>query len=478
MKFTEARLETAIIELLGKQGYPHVLGETISREPGEVLIKEDLKNFLAGQYADDNITANEIDAIIRQLETLPASDLYESNKTIMKMVADGFLLKREDRNQKDLYIQLIDYSDLTAFRTPKAGEVATVIADPQKVYGTGNNIFKMVNQFEIFGYERRIPDGILYINGLPLVVFEFKSAVREDATIHDAFIQLTVRYKRDIPELFKYNAFLVISDGVNSKAGSFFAPYEFFYSWRQKRDPHPRSLSQGEKGEQYYRGGFEFSGLVDIARELRKKQTPAETVMWQLLRNRQCMGLKFRRQHQIGDYIVDFFCNERSLVIELDGAIHQNKEQHKKDTKRDAYLNALGFTILRIKNEEFLSNPESTLQNIVKTSLKASGSSPLGRGGGEGYISTGGSAAVGINTLYTLIQGLFNKHTLRDVIRNFIYLPDSSRKEEKILAAIPNTMRPPNSTPTSKPIAAPGEMARAAPISGPRAAARALPCSF
>ena len=437
MKFTEARLETAIIELLGKQGYPHVLGETISREPGEVLIKEDLKNFLAGQYAEDNITANEIDAIIRQLETLPASDLYESNKTIMKMVADGFLLKREDRNQKDLYIQLIDYSDLTAFRTPKAGEVATVIADPQKVYGTGNNIFKMVNQFEIFGYERRIPDGILYINGLPLVVFEFKSAVREDATIHDAFIQLTVRYKRDIPELFKYNAFLVISDGVNSKAGSFFAPYEFFYSWRQKRDPHPRPLSQGEKGEQCYRGGFEFSGLVDIARELRKKQTPAEAVMWQLLRNRQCMGLKFRRQHQIGDYVVDFFCNESSLVIELDGAVHQNKEQHKKDTKRDAYLNALGFTILRIKNEEFLSNPESTLQNIVKTSLKASGSSPLGRGGGEGYISTGGSAAVGINTLYTLIQGLLNKHTLRDVIRNFIYLPDSSRKEEKILCRYP-----------------------------------------
>src|SRR5690606_1744698 len=78
-----------------------------------------------------------------------------------------------------------------------------------------------------------IPDGILYINGLPLVVFEFKSAIREEATIHDAFIQLTVRYKRDIPELFKYNAFCVISDGANSKSGSFFAAYEFFYAWRK-----------------------------------------------------------------------------------------------------------------------------------------------------------------------------------------------------------------------------------------------------
>lgn len=71
------------------------------------------------------------------------------------------------------------------------------------------------------------------MNGLPLVVFEFKSAIREDATIYNAYTQLTVRYRRDIPELFKYNALCVISDGANNKAGSFFAPYEFFYSWRK-----------------------------------------------------------------------------------------------------------------------------------------------------------------------------------------------------------------------------------------------------
>ncbi|MBW1775222.1 MAG: type I restriction endonuclease subunit R, partial [Deltaproteobacteria bacterium] len=271
---------------LKKEGYPHVLGETISREPGEVLIKEDLKNFLARQYANDNITANEIDSIIRKLETLPASDLYESNKAIMKMVADGFLLKREDRSQKDLYVLLIDYKDLAEFRTPREGEVETVVADPQAAFVTGKNIYKMVNQFEIFGYEKRIPDGILYINGLPLVVFEFKSAVREEATIHDAFIQLTVRYKRDIPELFKYNGFCVISDGVNNKAGSFFAPYEFFYGWRK-----------------------------------------------------------------------------------TDGSDLDEKD--------------------------------------------------------------------GIDSLYTMVRGMFDPYRLRDVIRNFIYLPDSSRKEEKILCRYP-----------------------------------------
>ena len=80
---------------------------------------------------------------------------------------------------------------------------------------------------------RRIPDGIVYVNGLPLVVLEFKSAIKENTTIEDAYKQLTIRYRRDIPELFKYNAFVVISDGVNNKIGSLFSPYEYFYAWRR-----------------------------------------------------------------------------------------------------------------------------------------------------------------------------------------------------------------------------------------------------
>ena len=91
-----------------------------------------------------------------------------------------------------------------------------------------------MNQLEIQGREHnRIPDGIVYINGIPLVVLEFKSAIKENTTIEDAYKQLTVRYRRDIPELFKYNAFVVISDGVNNKIGSLFSPYEYFYAWRK-----------------------------------------------------------------------------------------------------------------------------------------------------------------------------------------------------------------------------------------------------
>ena len=233
MKFTEEKLERAFTELLGQEGFPHHLGITITRKPDEVLIEEDLQNFLLTQYAGQGITVNETKSIILQLKSLSASDLYESNKTFLKMLSDGFILKREDRNQKDIYIQLINYAGLNKHRQPEADQLISIAAEPSAIYPADNNIYKFVNQLEIIGSEKRIPDGIVYINGLPLVVFEFKSAIREEATIYDAFKQLTVRYRRDIPELFKYNAFCVISDGVNNKSGSFFAPYEFFYGWRR-----------------------------------------------------------------------------------------------------------------------------------------------------------------------------------------------------------------------------------------------------
>ncbi len=130
MKFTEAQLESAIIELLEAEGYPHVLGEAIERQPQEVLIKADLRAFLAKQYAPDGVTPQEIEAVINQLEVYSAADLYESNKAIMKLVCDGFLLKREDHAPKDLIIQLIDYSGLATFREPDSGKFGVPHAEP------------------------------------------------------------------------------------------------------------------------------------------------------------------------------------------------------------------------------------------------------------------------------------------------------------------------------------------------------------
>jgi len=231
MKFTEEKLEQVFIELLEQEGFVHRLGNTISRPEDEVIIEEDFITFLLTKYKNQQLTKIEAQSILLQLKTLPASDLYETNKTIMRWLSDGFILKREDRSQKDIHIELIDYNGLEAYR--ESDTLDTIAAAPSEAYSKDDNIYKFVNQLEITGSQKRIPDGILYINGLPLVVFEFKSAIREDATIHNAFIQLTVRYRRDIPELFKYNAFCIISDGINNRAGSFFAPYDFFYSWRR-----------------------------------------------------------------------------------------------------------------------------------------------------------------------------------------------------------------------------------------------------
>lgn len=238
-KFTEEKLELAFIELLEDQDIKYQYGKEILRDESEVLIKDDLKEYLSTRYKDDNITDSEITQIIRKLESYPSSDLYDTNKTIMKLVSDGFIFKREDASQKDIHIQFINYDD------------------------TNKNNFKIVNQLEIVGYEKRIPDGIIYINGLPLVVFEFKSAIREEATIHDAYIQLTTRYKRDIPELFKYNAICVISDGVNNKAGSFFAPYEFFYAWR-KITGDETDVDGIDSMYSMIQGMFNKSRLIDI----------------------------------------------------------------------------------------------------------------------------------------------------------------------------------------------------------------------
>lgn len=210
VNFNEHALEMSIMELLKDEEYTYLNGNQIHRERTEVLLVDDLKQYLYSHYASDGITPSEVDSIILMLRNISGT-IYEANKAVYKMICDGFIFNREDITQKDLYIELIN------FDTPE------------------NNIFKAVNQFEIEGVNNqiRIPDSIVFVNGIPVVVFEFKSAVKENTTIMDAYKQLTVRYRRDIPELFKYNAFIVISDGVSNKYGSFFSSYDFFYAWRK-----------------------------------------------------------------------------------------------------------------------------------------------------------------------------------------------------------------------------------------------------
>ena len=213
MPFLEQDLENLILDLLKEKGYEYTHGDSLAREFEDVLIVDDLVSFIQRTYKNNAIAVKEIDRIVKSLKRVSSSPIYDANKTIFKRIVDGQIFIRDDKSQKDFLLRLIDFDNIE------------------------NNTFRVCNQVIIKGPEqKRIPDTIIYINGLPMVVWEYKSTTREEATIHDAFVQLTTRYTRDIPELFKYNAFVVISDGINSKMGSLFADYEHFYAWRKVND--------------------------------------------------------------------------------------------------------------------------------------------------------------------------------------------------------------------------------------------------
>ena len=207
--FNEAQLEQAFIELFKQEGFDYVHGENIIRNTRDVILYDDLRHFLQERYKAEGITEDEINRAIAKLETSEGGGVYAENVEALRLLQEGFSLKRTNPKQPNLYVCPIDYAEI------------------------GNNSFKFVNQFAIDGDNHRIPDGIVFVNGLPLVVLEFKNAIKQNTTIENAYKQLTNRYRRDIPKLFRYNAFIVISDGVNNKIGSLFAPYEFFYGWHK-----------------------------------------------------------------------------------------------------------------------------------------------------------------------------------------------------------------------------------------------------
>jgi type I restriction enzyme R subunit len=101
-------------------------------------------------------------------------------------------------------------------------------------------------------------------------------------------------------------------------------------------------------------------------RELRQESTTAETAAWWLLRNRQVRGLKFRRQCPLGGFVVDFYCSEARLVIEVDGSVHAQPSQMRKDREEDRWLRVMGMKVLRVPNGLVLENPEAFRRKVGK----------------------------------------------------------------------------------------------------------------
>jgi len=108
--------------------------------------------------------------------------------------------------------------------------------------------------------------------------------------------------------------------------------------------------------------------LTHLARRLRSESTEAERILWSYLRRKSLLGLKFRRQEQIGDYIVDFVCYERKLIIELDGGHHNQDETKENDLRRQNWLESQKFKVIRFWNSEVLNNINGVLQ-VIKAKI-------------------------------------------------------------------------------------------------------------
>ena len=129
-------------------------------------------------------------------------------------------------------------------------------------------------------------------------------------------------------------------------------------------------------------------GILTFARENRKNATAAENLLWTFLRNRKLQGFKFRRQQPIQHFIVDFFCEEVRLAVEVDGEIHQTNEHQSADEARTRFLNRYGIQVIRFSNARVLNSTNEVLEEILKT-VKSLTPAPLPRervpgGQGEG----------------------------------------------------------------------------------------------
>ena len=211
-KFTEAELEQAIIELFRQQEYEYTCGEAIHRELDTVLLEEDLRAFLTRKYQDKHLSDVEMKKIVNMLSLIPSAPLYAANRQAFWLVVEGFDLVRDRLGELPVHIDFID------FEHPE------------------HNIFRVVNQYSVQGKRLRRPDLLLFINGIPVSIWEFKTAIEEDTTIHDAWEQIAIRYQRDIPNLLKYCFLSVICDGANTRLGSIFTPYRFYYAWNKAND--------------------------------------------------------------------------------------------------------------------------------------------------------------------------------------------------------------------------------------------------
>ncbi len=214
MPFNEDILEKAIIEHFQSLEYEYSYGPNIDRDYSEVILKEHFFDCIAG--INKGITQDILEQAYKQIKNLGFIKLAEVNQAFHKLLVEGVLVPYKNGDeQKTFQVKLIDFENVYV------------------------NDFRVVNQYTIIEYKTKRPDIILYVNGIPLVVFELKNAINDDTTIENAYNQIK-NYQLDIPSLFYYNAFNVLSDGVTASMGTITSDFTRYMVWKSRDGEAPK----------------------------------------------------------------------------------------------------------------------------------------------------------------------------------------------------------------------------------------------
>lgn len=239
MPINENTLEQVIISELQEKGYEYLYGPDIDRDYHEVILKD---------YFDT--------AMLKVNPGITMEMIEETYKTIKNLG----LLKLEDMNAA-FHKYLIEGVPIS-YRLN--GEPATFTAHLIDFENPESNDFKVINQYTIIEYKNKRPDVLIFVNGIPMVLFELKNMVNADTTIEDAYKQIK-NYQLDIPTLFYYNAFNVISDGLDTRVGTISSDFTRYMTWKSENGERPE-----ESGVNYFatliNGVFPKERILDIIR--------------------------------------------------------------------------------------------------------------------------------------------------------------------------------------------------------------------
>lgn len=254
-KFYESEYEEALIDLLQAEGWQYTNDGNIHRQLREPLLIEDeehnlndLRVYLRNRYPD--LTECDVNEVINHLRHVPGQTHFERLRNTFQLVRDGYRYTRHG-DGLNIDIRFID------FESPDC-----------KKY----NIFRAVNQFEVaYGMKDdvRIPDVLLFVNGIPLCIFELKNPTKLDADIAQAYEQIHIRYMRDIPHLLRYCPLSCISDATdnNTRLGTTYTPYEHYYAWKKVNNEDPSAQKGIDQVRTIVKGVYEPSRFLEILRD-------------------------------------------------------------------------------------------------------------------------------------------------------------------------------------------------------------------